>query len=252
MAAAQKTSKTYQLSLARRVGYGIGDFGINMFSTVVGSFLTAYYTDSVLLGAIFVGNMMLFTRILDGVSDLIMGAIIDHTYTKWGKARPWLALSINGGGQVYYCFFSGDTARDEGLITPEDVLRMDDLSYGDINLLFTWIMAHGAEYHTDTHNLCIVSDSSGAQIASQYCALLTNPGFQPCFPFTPPEGLHIRAVALNCGIYDAKGYILSDRGAPIHYYARHRRDQRRGCGGADPCMWVWTPWKWGAAVSAAW
>lgn len=94
MASAQKTSKTYQLSLARRVGYGIGDFGINMFSTVVGSFLTAYYTDSVLLGAIFVGNMMLFTRILDGVSDLIMGTIIDHTYTKWGKARPWLAISV--------------------------------------------------------------------------------------------------------------------------------------------------------------
>lgn len=185
-------------------------------------------------------------------------------------------------------FLSGDTARDEGLTTPEDVLRMDDLSYGDseallmdiycpkaqlglnptivsihggawvagskttyqyycmslaqrgftvvncnyhmapetrfptsigdVNLLFTWIMAHGAEYHMDTNNLFIVSDSSGAQIASQYCALLTNPDFRPCFPFTPPEGLHIRAVALNCGVYDAKGYILSDPGAPIHYY----------------------------------
>ena len=90
----QKDKKAYDLSLSRRVGYGVGDFGINMFSTVLGSFLTAYYTDSVLLAAVFVGNMMLLTRILDGISDLVMGAIIDKTYTKWGKARPWMALAI--------------------------------------------------------------------------------------------------------------------------------------------------------------
>ena len=91
--AGKKESKVYDLSLPNRIGYGVGDFGINLFSTVVGSFLTAYYTDSVLLAASFVGFMMLFTRILDGLSDLAMGAIIDNTYTKWGKARPWMAVA---------------------------------------------------------------------------------------------------------------------------------------------------------------
>ena len=89
-----KEKKNYTLNLPHRIGYGVGDFGINLFSTVVGSFLTAYYTDSVLLGTLFVGNMMLFTRVLDGVSDLVMGAIIDNTYTKWGKARPWMAIAV--------------------------------------------------------------------------------------------------------------------------------------------------------------
>lgn len=101
-----KTKEKYELSLMRRAGYGIGDFGINLFSTIVGSFLTAYYTDSVLLGALFVGNMMLFTRILDGVSDLVMGAIIDNTYTKWGKARPWMAIAILPFCLSFYLVFN--------------------------------------------------------------------------------------------------------------------------------------------------
>ena len=33
---------------------------------------------------------MLLTRIFDGITDLIMGAIVDKTHTKWGKARPWI------------------------------------------------------------------------------------------------------------------------------------------------------------------
>lgn len=37
--------------------------------------------------------MMLVARIFDGVSDIIMGGIIDKTKTKWGKARPWLLIS---------------------------------------------------------------------------------------------------------------------------------------------------------------
>lgn len=37
-----------------------------------------------------VGTMMLFARVFDGVTDLIMGMIVDKTKSKYGKARPWL------------------------------------------------------------------------------------------------------------------------------------------------------------------
>ena len=42
------------------------------------------------LAAATIGTMMLLTRLLDGVSDLVMGGIIDRTHTRWGKARPWI------------------------------------------------------------------------------------------------------------------------------------------------------------------
>lgn len=72
------------------LAFAVGDAGCNLVWTTVGSYLTLYYTDSVGLAAATIGTLMLLSRLLDGVSDLVMGSIIDRTRTKWGKARPWL------------------------------------------------------------------------------------------------------------------------------------------------------------------
>ena len=72
------------------IAFAVGDGGCNLVWTTIGSYLTLYYTDSVGLAAATIGTMMLLTRLLDGISDLIMGSIIDRTHTRWGKARPWI------------------------------------------------------------------------------------------------------------------------------------------------------------------
>ena len=40
--------------------------------------------------------MILLLRITDGISDFIMGYVIDHTKSRWGKARPWLLVGALG------------------------------------------------------------------------------------------------------------------------------------------------------------
>lgn len=77
-----------------KLAYAFGDLGSNFVWTFVSSFLTLYYTDSVLLATAAVGTMMLIIRLFDGVSDIIVGALIEKTSTKMGKARPWFAFSI--------------------------------------------------------------------------------------------------------------------------------------------------------------
>lgn len=42
------------------------------------------------VNAVTAGSIMAVSRIFDGVSDLVMGRIVDKTHSKWGKARPWL------------------------------------------------------------------------------------------------------------------------------------------------------------------
>ncbi len=37
--------------------------------------------------------MFLVCRIFDGVTDLVMGGIVDKTSSRLGKARPWLIAS---------------------------------------------------------------------------------------------------------------------------------------------------------------
>jgi GPH family glycoside/pentoside/hexuronide:cation symporter len=79
-----------RVSFREKLAYGIGDAGCSFIWTVVGSFLTLYYTDNVGIAAGVIGTIMLLTRIFDGISDIIMGVIIDKTHTRWGKARPWI------------------------------------------------------------------------------------------------------------------------------------------------------------------
>ena len=73
-----------------RFAYGCGDFGCNIIYTAMSAFLLFYYTDYAKVSALAVGTIMMVSRIFDGISDIIMGMIVDRTKSKFGKARPWL------------------------------------------------------------------------------------------------------------------------------------------------------------------
>ena len=77
-----------------KLAYGLGGAGAQFIWTFASSFLTLYLTDSALIAAGVVGTMMLIIRIFDGISDVLMGVVIENTYTKYGKARPWFGVMI--------------------------------------------------------------------------------------------------------------------------------------------------------------
>lgn len=92
-----------------KVLYSIGDIGGNIVWSFMTSFLTLYYTDSVGLSAAFAGTMMLVCRFLDGLSDVAMGAVIDKTRARWGKARSWLLFSTIPLGLAFVAVFNVPT-----------------------------------------------------------------------------------------------------------------------------------------------
>ncbi|UOR13045.1 MFS transporter [Halobacillus amylolyticus] len=72
------------------LNYGTGFFGVILVWTLVGTFLTFYYTDVAGISAGVVGTLMLVARLFDGVTDIGMGTLVDRTKSKHGKARPWI------------------------------------------------------------------------------------------------------------------------------------------------------------------
>lgn len=78
------------LHMKERIGYGMGDFANNMMYTPVNSFFTYFLTNIAGLGAGVVGTILLISRLLDGVSDLIVESFMEKIHSKHGKARPWL------------------------------------------------------------------------------------------------------------------------------------------------------------------
>lgn len=86
---AQQYSLNFK-KLSERLAYGFGDFGCNIIYTAMSAFLLFYYTDYAGVSAFAVDTIMMVSRLFDGVSDIIMGVIVDRTKSKYGKARPWI------------------------------------------------------------------------------------------------------------------------------------------------------------------
>ncbi|MFS2223032.1 glycoside-pentoside-hexuronide (GPH):cation symporter [Pantoea sp. B65] len=82
--------KATALSIKEKIGYGMGDAGCNMIGGAIMLFLSYFYTDVYGLAPAMVGIILLSVRVLDAVTDPIMGAIADRTRSRWGRFRPWL------------------------------------------------------------------------------------------------------------------------------------------------------------------
>lgn len=71
-----------------------GLLGQSLLTGLVAGYITYFGTDIVGVSALAIGNILLISRIFDGVTDLMMGAVIDKTKSKKGKARPWILRAM--------------------------------------------------------------------------------------------------------------------------------------------------------------
>jgi len=78
------------LSWTERLGYGVGDAGFNFYWALIGTYLAAFYTDTLGLSAAVATLVISSAKIVDAFTDPIMGAIADRTKTKYGKFRPYM------------------------------------------------------------------------------------------------------------------------------------------------------------------
>lgn len=110
------------LSKKEKIAYGLGDTASNIIFQTVMLFLTFFYTDIFGISPAVVGTMFLVVRIIDAVTDPLMGTIADKTQSRFGQYRPYLlylalpfaAISIlafttpdlSPEGKVWYAFIT--------------------------------------------------------------------------------------------------------------------------------------------------
>lgn len=79
------------------LGYLLGPCGALLLNAVLATYLNVYYTDVLKLttvwGGMFLVVFPLVSKVIDAITNVLMGYIIDRTRTKQGKARPWLLFS---------------------------------------------------------------------------------------------------------------------------------------------------------------
>lgn len=108
--------KSY-ISFREKFCYGLGDTSANIFMGLTMMFLTVYYTDVFKLNPAAMGTLFLITRILDAVSDPLIGASCDKTRSRLGRYRPWLLwFAVPYGLSCAAVFFSPDLSESGRVI----------------------------------------------------------------------------------------------------------------------------------------
>lgn len=78
------------ISLRRKIGYGFGDMGLSVSYFTVGFFFLYYLTDIVSLKPYLAGIAWFVGQAWDSINDPLMGAISDHTLSRFGRKRVYL------------------------------------------------------------------------------------------------------------------------------------------------------------------
>lgn len=104
------------LTKKEKIAYGLGDTASNIIFQTVMLFLTFFYTDIFGISPAIVGTLFLVVRVIDAVTDPLMGSLTDSTRTKYGSYRPyllWLALPF---GVISIITFTTPDLSDTGKV----------------------------------------------------------------------------------------------------------------------------------------
>lgn len=131
------------------------------------------------------------------------------------KILPVL-INVHGGGYIYgdkelYRFVAMDMSRYGFAVinmnyrlSPENQFPA---ALEDINEVVRFVEKHSDEYELDADRVFMMGDSAGAQLASHYAAINSNPEFASYYSFGKTE-IKIKGLALACGMYDIKKSML--------------------------------------------
>ena len=79
-----------RLSVAEKIGYGLGDTASNLYWKLFEFFQLIFYTDVFGISAAAAGTMFFVTKMFDAITDPMVGLMSDRTATAWGRFRPYL------------------------------------------------------------------------------------------------------------------------------------------------------------------
>lgn len=142
-----------------------------------------------------------------------------------------LIISVHGGGYVYgdrerYRFYCADLCSRGFAVcsfnyrlAPEHIFPAP---LEDMALLMSRLDGELEKYGIARENIFMLGDSAGAQLASQYAAICSSGEYSRIMGIAPSP-LKLKALGLNCGMYELRSHLgdLSGPNAVMPAYFTH-------------------------------
>jgi GPH family glycoside/pentoside/hexuronide:cation symporter len=108
---------TSKLTVLEKVGFGAGDMAVNVVISSMFLIVSYFYTDIFGLKPTHMGILFLAARLIDAITDPLMGLITDKYKSRFGRFRPYfLYLSVPFGLSVFLMFTTPDWGYNAKLI----------------------------------------------------------------------------------------------------------------------------------------
>jgi GPH family glycoside/pentoside/hexuronide:cation symporter len=105
-----------RITLKEKLGYGVGDLASGLYLNFFGFFLFYFLVDLNGLAPAAISLMLLLTKLVDAVTDPMMGAIADRTRTRWGRYRPYILFGAVPFGLFGIMVFAAPDLSQTGLL----------------------------------------------------------------------------------------------------------------------------------------
>ncbi len=101
--------KSEKLSLGLKLLYGAPSVAGAAMAIPVAIHVNPFYSDTVLVPLAWVALAAALARVLDAIIDPFVGWLSDHTHTRWGRRRPWIAVATPLAALVFIALFTPPT-----------------------------------------------------------------------------------------------------------------------------------------------
>ncbi|WP_306521568.1 MFS transporter [Rheinheimera sp.] len=107
----------HKLSQLEKIGFGAGDMAVNVVISAMMLIITFFYTDVYGMKPSDMALMFLLVRVLDAVTDPLMGLLTDKFTSRWGRYRPYLLVfAVPFGISVFLTFSTPDLDYNAKLV----------------------------------------------------------------------------------------------------------------------------------------
>lgn len=103
-----KETQKGHVSLGQILAWNTRPISLGAVTIIIG-YLSLFCTDYLKMPAVLVGTLLLASKIVDGITDLVAGWLVDNTHTRLGKGRPY-ELSLIGVWICMWALFGGSAS----------------------------------------------------------------------------------------------------------------------------------------------
>ncbi|KRM75175.1 MFS transporter [Secundilactobacillus collinoides] len=187
----------------RKITYGFTDMSGNLLYCIISSYMLYFFTNVFGLGVGTAGSLLLVGRFFDAIGAPVMGILVDHTHSKYGKNRPWfLWMSLPFAVFVWLLFTTPALSGTAKIVYAGVTYILADLSYTAMSTPITSVLPN------------LTSNSDDRMSANSIRLVLGNVGNFFAVTFIMPfasllgHGNQQRGWSLAVGVYAIIAFIL--------------------------------------------